>query len=54
MLGGDFKDFSWVHEFDWDNLGKFWKDGGEALQGMTINPMSAIIEKIGSMNNCTV
>lgn len=27
VIDGDFKHFDWVDNFDWDNLGKVWKEG---------------------------
>lgn len=52
--GDQYKEFALVHDFDWDNLGKFWKEDGDAMKGMTVNPITAIFEKIGSMTNCTI
>lgn len=47
-------DAKWMDDYNWDNLGAVWKEGGAALAPVFVNPIHALFGKIASMNNCSV
>lgn len=47
-------DSEWANSFNWEDLGKIWKAGGQAMAPVSICPITAMFGKIGSMTNCNV
>lgn len=53
-VDGEYKEFDWVQNFNWDNLGQFWREGGDTMKAMAINPIAVVFGKIKAMSNCTI